>query len=228
MDQEILKQFSNYASVLPESLQFGSALKLNMTASNPKLANFDFNNINAFIEFINSSLREANAVIGVGGYGENRVMYQHSSLFTPDKGEPRSVHLAVDLWVPASTPVFAPLEGIVHSFQNNQGLGNYGPTIILKHTIDNQDLYTLYGHLSRPSLANLSEGQKIRRGQQIATVGNENENGQWPPHLHFQVITDMLGNTGDFPGVAKPSEQDYWLSICPDPNLILGIEALRS
>jgi murein DD-endopeptidase MepM/ murein hydrolase activator NlpD len=218
---------NNYASVLPESLQHGRALKLNLTSSNPKLVNFDFNNINKFIEFIDSSLHEANAVIGVGGYGENRVMYQHSQLFTPEQGEARSVHLAVDLWVPAGTPVFSPSDGIIHNFQDNLGLGNYGSTIILEHVSKESKFYTLFGHLSKSSLKNLTVGQKIQHGQQIATIGDQNENGQWPPHLHFQVITDMLGNKGDFPGVCKPSEKDYWLSICPDPNSILNIESLK-
>ncbi|HMB89916.1 MAG TPA: aminotransferase class III-fold pyridoxal phosphate-dependent enzyme, partial [Rhodothermales bacterium] len=39
----------------------------------------------------------------------------------------------------------------------------------------------------------------------------------------FQVITDMLGRKGDFPGVAPPSEREVWLGICPDPNLLVGI-----
>ena len=197
-----------------------------MTASNPKLEKFDFNDIDRFIEFIDSSLREVNAVIGVGGYGENRVMYQHSQLFTPEQGEARSIHLAVDLWVPIDTPVFAPLEGSVHSFQDNVGLGNYGPTIILEHAVDGYTFSTLYGHLSKKSPNDLTVGQKIQQGQQVATIGDQNENGSWPPHLHFQIITDMLGNRGDFPGVARPSEREYYLTLCPDPNMILRIPAL--
>ncbi|WP_238593699.1 hypothetical protein, partial [Endozoicomonas atrinae] len=52
-------------------------------------------------------------------------------------------------------------------------------------------------------------------------------NGHWPPHLHFQVISDLLDQKGDFIGVAPKSERDYYLSICPDPNLILGIPSLK-
>ena len=50
------------------------------------------------------------------------------------------------------------------------------------------------------------------------------ENGGWPAHLHFQIIGDLMGFIGDFPGVAKQSEIEEWLERCPDPNLILGMD----
>jgi 4-aminobutyrate aminotransferase-like enzyme len=81
----------------------------------------------------------------------------------------------------------------------------------------------LYGHLSRSSLSGLEVGKKVKKGEQIATVGDSSENGGWPPHLHFQLTADMLGLSGGFPGVAPPSKRNVWLSICPDPNLILQI-----
>ncbi|MDO8834538.1 MAG: phosphotransferase, partial [Vicinamibacterales bacterium] len=80
--------------------------------------------------------------------------------------------------------------------------------------------YTLYGHLSRASVAGLREGQAVAKGTCIARIGAETENGGWPPHLHFQVIADLLGRRGDFPGVARPSDRRVWLSLCPDPNLV--------
>jgi len=45
-------------------------------------------------------------------------------------------------------------------------------------------------------------------------------NGGWPPHLHLQLITDLLDKDGDFPGVASPAERSLWLALSPDPNLI--------
>jgi peptidoglycan LD-endopeptidase LytH len=47
-------------------------------------------------------------------------------------------------------------------------------------------------------------------------------NGDWPPHLHFQLITDMMGNTGDFPGVCLPEEKQAYKVLCPDPIGILS------
>jgi murein DD-endopeptidase MepM/ murein hydrolase activator NlpD len=164
--------------------------------------------------------------VAVGGYGENRAFYAQSEVFQGEAGA-RSIHLGIDLWMPAGTPVFAPLAAQVHSFKDNAHFGDYGPTIILEHTLENQVFYTLYGHLSRESLQDLAEGQVIEKGQKIAEFGVPEVNGGWLPHLHFQLMTDLLGNRGDFIGVAHPQEQAYYLDICPNPNLILGIQGLR-
>src|SRR5581483_5545712 len=99
----------------------------------------------------------------------------------------------------------------------------YGPTVILKHSAGGQEFYTLYGHLSDDSLEALRVGQVIHRGEQVAKIGTYPTNGGWPPHVHFQIIVDMLGRDGEFPGVAPVSRRALWLSLSPDPNLILGI-----
>ncbi len=111
----------------------------------------------------------------------------------------------------------------MHSFQNNEGDRNYGPTIILEHKVSPElTFYTLYGHLSLESLDGLQVGQKIVKGHQIASVGAISVNGNWPPHVHFQVMLDMLGYEGDFPGVAFPEQAEIWKSICPNPAILLG------
>ena len=154
---------------------------------------------------------------------EHRDMYRRSRHFD-DEDEPRSLHLGIDLWTDAGKPVYCPVAGIVHSVQDNAGFGNYGPTVILAHQLENYTFYTLYGHLSRADLPHLAIGDTINPGDHFAHLGNLRENGGWPPHLHFQIITDLLGLTGDFPGVAKPSERDKYRLLCPDPNLILRCE----
>ena len=55
----------------------------------------------------------------------------------------------------------------------------------------------------------------------FASIGNSDENGGWPPHVHVQIITDMLGREGDFPGVCSRDEWSYWQRICPDPSDLL-------
>jgi murein DD-endopeptidase MepM/ murein hydrolase activator NlpD len=178
-----------------------------------------------FSAYVESLVKDAAA--GVGGYGEDRIVYRRSSHFTAG-AEPRSIHLGVDIWMPSGTPVFAPLAGRVHSFRDNEGFGDYGPTIILEHELEGTTFYTLYGHLSRKSLAGLQEGQPIAGGEQIGEIGPYPENGDWPPHLHLQVIADLLGMKGDFPGVASPSQRDYYLQLCPDPNLVLQFDVLKA
>ena len=73
------------------------------------------------------------------------------------------------------------------------------------------------------SLAGLAIGMPVEKGRQIAGIGEPESNGGWTPHVHFQIMLDMLGENGTFPGVARPTDREIWMSICPDPNLILGI-----
>nr|MBA2330116.1 peptidoglycan DD-metalloendopeptidase family protein [Flavisolibacter sp.] len=157
----------------------------------------------------------------IGGYDEHRSLYKRSSVFTTDDDEDRRLHLGIDIWGKPHTAVMAPLDGIVHSFAFNNAFGDYGATIILTHQLGGQTFYTLYGHLSLNSLKNLMEGERIEKGDKFADFGIPMENGHWPPHLHFQVIADLQGYKGDFPGVCKYSEREKYLANSPDPDLIL-------
>ena len=176
----------------------------------------------AFNLYVTETLNKLRLRLGIGHYGEDRAIYK-SPLYIGD-GESRSVHLGIDLFVPAGTAIFSPLDGIVHSFQDNNNFLDYGPTLILEHKLNGVIFYTLYGHLNRASLKRLNVGQQTTAGEIIASVGRQHENGSWPPHLHFQIITDLLGYKGDFPGVARPSEKEYYLKLCPDPNLLLHLK----
>jgi murein DD-endopeptidase MepM/ murein hydrolase activator NlpD len=122
----------------------------------------------------------------------------------------------MDFWTKAGTEVFAPLDGVVHSFQVNSGSGNYGPTIILYHPSENH--YSLHGHLATEDLANIKEGDFIAQGQAFCHVGNVHENGGWPPHLHFQLIYDMQTWKGDYPGVCSQRDLVFYANNCPDPE----------
>ncbi|MBW2440067.1 MAG: aminotransferase class III-fold pyridoxal phosphate-dependent enzyme [Deltaproteobacteria bacterium] len=171
-------------------------------------------------------IQAAEAKVGIGRYNEARLIYtaRHFEVQTEEMPETRTVHLGLDLYLPPSSRVYAPLKGRVHSFNNNRAPLDYGPTIIIEHqTDDGQKFYTLYGHLRPDSLDGLQVGMQVAKGQPIARVGDADVNGGWPPHLHFQLITDMLGEQGNFPGAARPSQRAMWLDISPDPNIILGI-----
>lgn len=158
----------------------------------------------------------------MGGYGEDRAIYTQD-LFAPKGEEPRTVHLGLDIFAAAGAEVSAPIAGRVHSIRDNANPGDYGPTIILEHAVGDAAFHTLYGHLSRASLDGLSPGRAFAAGERIARLGKREENGGWPPHLHFQIILDIGEHKGDYPGVCRRSEQDRWLAICPDPRPFLGL-----
>ena len=183
--------------------------------------------VDRFCRWVNDRLAEAGASVGIGKYGETRLAYSETQYLVERDWtrESRTLHVGTDLFAPPGTPVYAPIDGAIHSFANNDRRQDYGPTIILEHrppgTADS--FFTLYGHLSPDSIAGLRPGRPVRRGERIGSIGDSNVNGGWPPHLHFQIIADMLGRKGDFPGVAPPGNRRLWLSLCPDPNLILRI-----
>ncbi len=195
--------------------------KFDFTAANTELRPYIIADSGKFSRWVNAKLTTHGCRYGIGGYMEHRTIYAHTPLFNA-ADEPRRLHLGIDIWAEAGTPVYSPLEGKVHSFQDNAGPGDYGPTIILQHDLDGLTLYSLYGHLSRQSLDGLSAGQEVSKDQQIGGLGNSTENGHWPPHLHFQLMLNVDGNFGDYPGVGRFSQKEKFLQNIPDPNLILG------
>ena len=158
---------------------------------------------------------------GLGGYLEHRRMYESHDNFATDQQDFRNIHLGIDIWAEAGTEVFAPMDGIVHSFQVNEGSGNYGPTMILAHQIQGELICSLYGHLATQDLEGLVLGQTIQQGELIGHLGNSSENGGWPPHLHFQLIRDLQGFVGDYPGVCSRRDMDFYAQNCPNPELFM-------
>ncbi len=218
---EILKA-QPFHSVVPFDASKDKLLLLDFTEKNSELTEEILNDTNKFTDYINSKLKTSNAKYGIGGYSEHRTVYTRSKVFNASDGQqPRRLHLGTDIWGKPYTKVVAPLDGIVHSFAFNNALGDYGATIILTHQLNGFTFHTLYGHLSLSSIKNLQEGDLIKAGDVIAEFGIPFENGQWPPHLHLQIIIDMQGMRGDYPGVCTVSEKENYLANCPNPDLIL-------
>ena len=217
------------APLIPQDLGKGNGLVLDLSVASTFLS-CDPAQLSepALSEKLRSVLRAADASVGIGRYDEARPFYS-SPLFgdkTNPLAERRTVHLGIDLFVEPGTPVSAPFDATVHALANNNTALDYGPVVVLHHApAPAVEFFTLYGHLSTATLSSLKPGQRIARGEVFAHIGNARENGGWPPHLHFQVVLDLLDRSTDFPGVAFASERPVWLSLSPDPNLILGIPA---
>jgi murein DD-endopeptidase MepM/ murein hydrolase activator NlpD len=197
-----------------EPLTTANSLALDLSATNSELTASIYGDTSAFCAYITAKL---NGKIGYGGYLEHRVIYESHDNFATSAADFRNIHLGMDFWTAAGTPVFAPLAGEVHSFQVNPGSGNYGPTIILFHPREN--LYSLYGHLASADLSALKVGASIVAGQLLCHLGSPEENGGWPPHLHFQLIQDIQGMQGDYPGVCAQRDVAFYAQNCPDPQL---------
>jgi len=182
----------------------------------------------ALSETIFGEMKRARVRVGVGRYNEARPLYSSPRFGNLDNPveQRRTIHLGIDLFVEPGTILRAPLDGTVHILANNAAPQDYGPLVILRHeTEDGEEFFTLYGHLTTQTLAGLAVGRRIARGQGFARVGTAAENGGWAPHVHFQIILDLLDLGADFPGVAYASQRAVWTSLSPDPNLLLGIPA---
>lgn len=209
-----------FAHVLPFEVKPEEILYLDLSANNKKLSQHPIIDSLILGTFIHQEMQNSSAKIAVGGYLEDRLIYKRSPHFGSGENA-RTIHLGIDIWCDEFTPVQAPIQGKVHSLQVNDNFADYGPTIILEHGIEGFIFYTLYGHLSKDCLKNLEPGQNIASGEPFAELGNSSENGHWPPHLHFQLITDMGEKVGDFPGVCSKNEVQIFKQLCPDPSVLL-------
>lgn len=197
---------------------------INLSTDNKDLQSIDITSAKEFESYINLYLKRNSAKVAFGGYLEKRNIYNRSENFNQNRAKTaRNIHLGIDLWCKAGTKVLAVLDGEVHSFKNNAQIADYGPTIILKHHSNGVEFYSLYGHLSVASLKNLKVGQQIQQGQTIATLGDATVNGDYAPHLHFQLIKDMQDKVGDYPGVSSKTDVEFYKENCPDPNLLLKL-----
>ncbi|MCB7481355.1 peptidoglycan DD-metalloendopeptidase family protein [Christiangramia sediminis] len=195
---------------------------IDLSENNPDLLKLEVASSEAFSIFIDEYLRNRESKAAYGGYNELRTLYNRSQLFNNTEAN-RNIHIGLDVWVPAFSEIISPLDGKIHSYQDNANFGDYGPTIILEHQLNGRKFYTLYGHLSRKSLDNLKIGTEVKAGDRLAELGDFNENGDYAPHLHFQVMEEMHDKIGDYPGVVKKEDLDMYLKNCPDPNLLLKI-----
>lgn len=174
------------------------------------------------LRHIENELERSPQQIIWGGYLETRDIYSSSDSFVQN-GSPRNIHLGIDIWTHAFTPIYAPINGVIHSLHDNKGFSNYGPTIILEHYQNGEKFHTLYGHLSRASLIGKNVGERIKAGDTLCELGVWEENGEWPPHLHFQVVVDMGEWQGDYPGACTVEDLPYYSRNCPDPLCFLEI-----
>ncbi|KNC48157.1 4-aminobutyrate transaminase [Thecamonas trahens ATCC 50062] len=232
-----------------------SFLVLDLSANSPHVTATDVADPAMFTAAVDAALAAAGAEFGLGQYLEDRSIYGTDAYAPlpapaapgdaprradgPQSLPRRSMHLGVDVFAPAGTEVCALLPGQVHSFAVNAAFQDYGPTVVLAHSVAALNVaagggaaagidtfYTLYGHLSIDSLAGLQVGMHVPAGAVVGALGDVEVNGGWPPHLHFQIMLHMCGKNGDFEGVAQLRHAPLYASLTPDPNLLLRFPAL--
>lgn len=197
--------------------------RLDLSKSNPDPDFHRIQRADQLMLYIEYKLAAQKRPYAYGGYGERRAIYQRFPLFNRPGTEERDLHLGVDVWCPAGEELLAPLPGVIAGMAYNPAAGDYGGIILLRHQLQGQYFHTLYGHLSRDSLTH-SPGARLEPGTAFARLGEVDENGGWPPHLHFQIIIDLEGKGCDYPGVVASRLREHYTANCPDPSLIIPLE----
>jgi 4-aminobutyrate aminotransferase-like enzyme/Ser/Thr protein kinase RdoA (MazF antagonist) len=219
------------ASLFDADLRTGPSIVLDLSVGSEFLgADPRDSETPALTRKISALLEEARVSIGVGRYNEARLLYSSPSFGAGASPleERRTIHLGMDVFAKPGTAIHAPVDGVIHTLANNAASLDYGPLVILQHDAGDAGMFfTLYGHLDKESLARLKIGQRIACGEKFARIGASEENGGWAPHLHFQIILDLLDLDANFPGVAYASQREVWTSLSPDPNLLMGIPKNR-
>ncbi|OCP15567.1 MULTISPECIES: aminotransferase class III-fold pyridoxal phosphate-dependent enzyme [unclassified Ensifer] len=214
----------HFSAIVKPSVAKPEVAVFDFSASGPEAAQWATLDARGAEARIVARIREQNADFGIGLYGEDRAIYQGEAYETAIAGERRSIHLGVDIFAPALEPVHAPFAGKVAFLHDDAVAFGFGPTVLLEHATDTGDIFwTLYGHLSRDTIATLAIGQRIATGERFATLGATEENGNWAPHLHFQLVTDHLGLEGRMFGVGVRDQWQVWRDVSPDPSVVFGL-----
>ncbi len=178
-------------------------------------------------EALAAGAAEGGGPLGLGRWNEARLVYSEPAFRAGPRPNDRrrTRHLGVDLFAPPGTALHAPLEAVVRRVAVDAGAQGYGPWLLLEHRTDDDDgFHTVWGHLDGHSVAGLRAGTKIAAGAAFARIGARPENGDWPPHLHLQVLLGEPPVDGAPPGVAHPSAARGRLALSPNPAALLGLE----
>lgn len=222
---------SEIGPIVEPNLQAENVPVFDLSVGSPEIGNLpEARDTDLLAQKLFGRMQAAHSAAGIGRYDEARIIHTSVEQHIETNHGPAwpTIHLGLDLFLAAGSPVYAPLAGVVHSFSADDETDGCA-TLVLEHTVAEGALtfYTLYSNVSSDSLSALSKGMHVEQGSLIARTGGLPTGDGLPPHLHFQIVIDMLDRQGSFPAYALPDERAIWLSLCPDPNLIVGIPAAR-
>ena len=212
-----------FASVLPPELAEGPHTVFDLSVGSRWLGTTGDLDARGWTDLLFRHMRAVGATVGIGRYDEARRWYDSDAFAIQgeDGLERRTVHVGIDLFAEPGTPIHAPCDATVHSFRDNDARLDYGPTIVLRHEAGGLgEWYTLYGHLSRDSLAGLRRGQRIAAGtgdRQDRAVSGERRLG---PSSSFPVDDGPAGPRRRLPrrGAAQPAGRVAQSLAGPEPG----------
>ena len=192
----------------------GEPYPIDLSIDNPSLVRVDLTDQRSFQRELEKQMGPRFSW-GIGGYMERR-----DSLLSPYPQmvqERRFYHLGVDIAVPVNCDVHAPLDSIVIETGYEEGRGNYGGYVILKHSGNFFEPFcSFYGHLNPD--ASPAPGQTIAAGEVFARIGDFHHNGCWYYHTHLQILTmEALAKGYAHKGYCSEAELPFIDRLCPNP-----------
>lgn len=158
---------------------------------------------------------------GLASYLEDRetILSQYPQM----REESRYFHLGLDIIVDLGTPLHAPLDSVVQESGYEEGPGNYGGNVLLRHDSPIfETFYSLYGHLNREKLP--APGDRFTAGEVFARIGDFHENGDWFFHTHLQVISQKGVDQGWVSkGYCSKNDLAVMDQLCPSPLSLFTI-----
>ncbi|WP_291783433.1 M23 family metallopeptidase [Cecembia sp.] len=126
----------------------------------------------------------------------------------------RKMHQGVDFAAPKGTPIYATGDGVVTVVKTI--FGGYGKYVEIDHGFG---FVTRYAHMNDFAV---KRGQKVKRGDQIGTVGNTGSSTG--PHVHYEVIKDgrFVNPVNYFFKDLSPEEYDMILELASKENQSLS------
>ena len=166
-----------------------------------------------------------NVELGIGPWGEKRTVYTDTAFESRFiAGQRRIHHLGVDLFMPAGTALYTPIDATVRSVEIEKVPLGYGGLVVLEHQPEGCPRFiTLWGHMAHELIDRLKPGQKLKAGDLVGHMGDIHENGGWTPHVHFQIATDPTVSAFDMIGVGESAYLDVWADLFPDAATLAGI-----
>jgi hypothetical protein len=92
-------------------------------------------------------------------------------------------HLGEDAPATATTPVYAPANGVV---KYSGYVGGYGGIVIIEHDTGTERVVSVLAHLNAKTITK-KPGQDITRKELVGQIGTTAQNGGWAEHLHFGI-----------------------------------------
>jgi len=199
----------------------GTPLVVSMDDEDGLFKNFNAEDQSFLQNHLTILTKQSDTNASLSGYLESRrIMLLQKNCLEMIKSE-RYYHLGLDISVEADTTIFTPLPATVVMNVYEEGNGQYGGMVVLKHELkDHTVFYSVYGHLHYEETLKL--GTKLTGGQAFARIGTYEENGQWFTHLHLQVLTERGYKEGwVHKGYCTKNDLVSIRKLCPDPSFLL-------